>query len=253
MGDRILNIGEGFWNIRGSFKVGGVVDIGTQSSLVRLASGGFVLLDAYTLTGAVEREVMALTEQGQAVEAILNLHPFHTIHTRAAARQFPKARLYGTARHKARAPELSWEAPNTDSPALHALFADDLSFTVPRGVDFISDNEGLHFASVLAFHPASRTLHVDDTLMWSTVPLMSGLVFHPTLKSVLERRPGAAADFRQWALELADRCGDVEQLVTAHMRKLAPASSAGTPLGDRVRQALKKMEKVLAAHERRHG
>ena len=253
MGDRIINIGDGFWNIRGSFKVGGIVEIGTQASLVRLASGGFVLLDAYTLTGPVEREVMALTDQGRAVEAILNLHPFHTIHTKASAAQFPSARLYGTARHKAKAPGLDWEALTTDDPELHEQLSADLSFTVPRGVDFIASNESLHFSSVLAFHPASRTLHVDDTLTWSTLPLVKGLVFHPTLKSVLERRPGAVADFRQWALELADRCEDVEHLVTAHMRALPPASSAGTPLSDRVRTALKKVEKVLSAHERRHG
>ena len=35
-----------FLNIRGSFKVGGLLDIGTQCSLVRRANGRFVFLDS---------------------------------------------------------------------------------------------------------------------------------------------------------------------------------------------------------------
>ena len=36
---RILKLSADFWNIRGSFKLGGLLDIGTQASLLRLASG----------------------------------------------------------------------------------------------------------------------------------------------------------------------------------------------------------------------
>ena len=32
MSDRILQVADDFWNIRGSFKIGGLVDIGTQAS-----------------------------------------------------------------------------------------------------------------------------------------------------------------------------------------------------------------------------
>jgi hypothetical protein len=48
MSGKILHVADDFWNIRGSYRVGGVIDVGTQASLVRLASGKFVMLDSYT-------------------------------------------------------------------------------------------------------------------------------------------------------------------------------------------------------------
>ena len=47
MDNSIIKVADTFWNIRGSFKLGGRIDIGTQASLVQLASGNFVFLDAY--------------------------------------------------------------------------------------------------------------------------------------------------------------------------------------------------------------
>lgn len=251
MADHIVSIADGFWNIRGSFKIARLLDIGTQASLVRLKSGAFVLLDAYTLEGSVAEEVLKLTDQGKAVEAILNLHPFHTLHVRAVAKMFPHAKLYGSQRHHEKAPELPWQPLLINDPALHAQYASDFEFSVPRGVDFISSNENLHFSSVLAFHPATRTLHVDDTLMWNPLPLVGGMAFHPTLKSVLEKRPEAAAEFRAWALELAKRCDMIENVCAAHARPMPAASRLGTTVGELVRQALAGVEKILVAHERR--
>ena len=80
MSDKIHDLGAGFWNIRGTLRLGGVINIGTQCSLIRLASGRFIFLDSYSLTGDVRDEVMALTNNGQDVEAVLNVHPFHTLH-----------------------------------------------------------------------------------------------------------------------------------------------------------------------------
>ena len=79
MTDHIHDLGAGFRNIRGTFRLGGVLNIGTQCSLVKLSSGKFIFLDSYALTGDVRDEVMALTNNGQDVEAVLNVHPFHTV------------------------------------------------------------------------------------------------------------------------------------------------------------------------------
>lgn len=250
MKDRIVQLADGFWNIQGVFKIAGLLDIGTQASLVRLKSGKFVLLSAYTLTGDVADSVLKLTDQGRALEAVLHTHPFHTVHVQAVAKQFPHAKLYGTQRHQQKAPDLPWQSLRTDSPELHALYQDDLSFSVPQGVDFISANENLHFSSVLVFHPASKALHVDDTLTWTPLPLVGGLSFHMTLKSVLQKRPGAAAEFRNWAQSLITQCEGVEHLCTAHARPMPPVSSLGTTAPELVRKALANVEKILTAHAR---
>jgi len=52
MSEKIHSIGDDFWNIRGSFRIGKVIDVGTQTSLVRRGNGKFIFLDAYTLDGA---------------------------------------------------------------------------------------------------------------------------------------------------------------------------------------------------------
>lgn len=253
MADRIVRISDDFWNIRGSFKLAGFIDLGTQSSLVRLQSGGFVLLDAYTLQGDVKRAVLDHTRGGRDIEAVLHLHPFHTLHVEPLAQLLPHAVHYGSARHRAKAPSVRWSSDSIESEAVQARFADDFELTVPRGVDFISKNESLHFSSVLALHKTSRTLHVDDTLTWSTLPFIGGLGFHPTLARVLERRRGAAEDFRQWGRELVETCRSVDHLVTAHMRALPPSPKGSPTLAERVDTALAGVEKTLDKHERRQA
>lgn len=252
MTDHLIQVAEGFWNIRGSYKVAGIAEVGTQMSLARIADGDFVLLDSYRLAPDLAQAVYALTDGGRAVRAVLNLHPFHTLHVRATAAQFPQARLYGTTRHKAKAPELAWDALHTDEEALHAKFSRDFRFSVPHGVDFISRNQHLHFASVLALHEHSKTLHVDDTLTWSNLPFFGGLKFHPTLRFVLQKRAGAAAAFRDWATELIELCENVDRICTAHGRALPPARAHGFRPSESVRAALARVEGLLKAHARRY-
>ena len=127
----IIHIAPDFWNIRGSFKIAGLLDVGTQVSLVRRANGKFVFLDSYTLSDEVEREVRSLTNGGADVEAILNVHPFHTVHVRRMHERFPSAKLYGTARHIAKFPELPWEPLRTEDAALHEELAVDFDFPCP--------------------------------------------------------------------------------------------------------------------------
>jgi hypothetical protein len=254
----MLKVSEAFWNIRGSYKIGGVIDVGTQTSLVRRANGRFVFLDSYTLTGRVSREVDELTGGGENVEAILNLHPFHTVHVRKMHELFPRARLYGTARHLKRFPELPWEEARTEDSAVHEEFEDDFDFSVPRGVDFISADEKVHFSSVLAFHRASRTIHSDDTVMYIRMPallrlfgLSDAVSFHPTLAKALERRPGAAGDFRAWAEQWIEDWQDAENLCAAHTAALLARENNGEPIHKRLRKALDKVGGTLQAHERK--
>ncbi len=250
----IEKIADSFWNIRGTFKVLGVLDVGSQMSLAQLSTGGFVLLDSYTLGGDVKREVFERTSGGKDVEAILNLHPFHTVHVRAVAEMFPNARLYGTRRHVQRAPELRWEKTHTNDPELQEAFAEDFEFSVPRGVEFIPKNETLHFSSVLAYHRASRALHVDDTLGFAppSLPLLGGVRFHPSLSSVLEKRAGAAQEFRAWAGELSSLCEKTEHLCPAHMKK-RPPPDVEKDLARHVREALRLVDKTLVRHQKRYG
>lgn len=260
MRNEMIEVDEGFWNIRGSFKIAGLLDIGTQMSLVRRGNGKFVLLDTCPLGEQLAGEIARLTRDGKDLEAILNLHPFHTMNVAAIQRRYPHARLYGTARHLARYPELPWQELRTEDPKLHTRFARDFAFSVPRGVDFVSANENVHFSSVLALHRASGTIHVDDTLMYTRLPLPARalgfedfLGFHPTLPAALEKREGAAREFRSWADELAQNWRDARNLCAAHTAVLSARENRGASIHGRLLSALRKAGAFLKAHECRYG
>ncbi|MEL7070758.1 MAG: hypothetical protein AAGN15_19145 [Cyanobacteria bacterium J06581_3] len=123
MSEEIREIADGFWNIRGEFKVFGLLNIGTQVSLVQKEDGRFVLLDAYTLNEDMKREVYAITNNGDGIDAIINLHPFHTIHVEKVHEQFPKAKLYATKRHIEKFPDLPWQPEMTESDPFTALLS----------------------------------------------------------------------------------------------------------------------------------
>lgn len=260
MKEEIIEVSPDFWNIRGSFKIGGVVDIKTHASLVRLANGKFVFLDSYSLSDAARERVAEILGKTGVLEAIINLHPFHTVHVERMHQLYPQARLYGTVRHLERFPDLPWEDERTEDPALHALYADDFEFSVPRGVDFVSSNENIHFSSVLIMHKTSHTVHVDDTLMYLELPLPLRLVgwkdslgFHPTLAKALEQRAGAVQAFREWATEFIEGWGDAENICAAHTAPLLARNYAGPSIAARLRKALKRCEPKLRVHERRYG
>ena len=259
MAEKIVQVAENFWNIRGSFRIGGVVDIGTHASLVRLASGNFLFLDSYALSETVREQINAILHGGE-IEAILNLHPFHTVHVQRMHELYPVARLHGTQRHLDRFPDLPWEEVRSEDKELHEWYSEDLDFTIPRGVDFISANENVHFSSVIAYHRASGTIHVDDTLMYIRLPRLLSLVglrdrvsFHPTLAMALEKREGAAAEFREWAAEFAEAWGDAENLCAAHSGYLSAKTNRGVSIRERIRRALGRCELLLRTHELRYG
>ena len=259
MTGQLIHVADNFWNIRGSYRIGGVIDVGTQASLVRLSNGKFVLLDCYTVRGAAKRQIGELTDGGKDIEAILNVHPFHTVHVERVHELYPHATLYGTARHHSRFPELPWADVHTEDPALHRQFAADFDFSVPRGVDFISANEDVHFSSVLVLHRASMTIHSDDTLMYLRLPMLmrffglgDSVSFHPTLAKALEKRAGAAADFREWANELIDRWQDAENLCAAHTAALLAQDNKGESIHTRLLKALDKISGILKSHERKY-
>ena len=237
--------------MRGSLRIGGVFDVGTQCSLVRLANGNFVFLDSYTLTDAIRAEVDALTDGGARVEAIINVHPFHTLHCEWMHRAFPQAKLYGTARHLEHLPDLPWESLRCEDDALAQRSADDFAFSIPRGVVLVSDDESVHFSSVLMLHRASATLHVDDTFVYlrkgfplNLLPFTGRLGFHPTLAKALEPRAGAADAFRDWAIGLGVDWADTRRIAAAHNAVLELDAKQ---LPDLIGAALGRVKPVLDA------
>lgn len=246
-----------FWNIRGVFKVAGLIDLGTQMSLVQKDDGRFIVIDSYAPSEPDRNELRKLTADGEAIDAIINVHPFHTIHCRAIHEFAPKARLFGTRRHRQKAPDLPWMDQLIEEPSTQHIFAEDLEFAVPDGVDFVCPDENVHVASVLVRHRSSGIVHVDDTLNVIAAPGWLGrllpqsrLKFHPLLSRALREEPGAADAFEEWARKIADRWATTSIVCAAHstVRHLPPDGWRREVLA-----ALAGVEGKLAAHRARHG
>ncbi|SMC37665.1 hypothetical protein [Novosphingobium sp. B1] len=217
------HLAPNFWNLRGQFKIAHTIDIGTHMSLVRRPSGTFVLIDAYEPEDEEREELLALTGNGDLIEAVLNVHAFHTIHCKFVHEALPHARLIGTRRHHLKMPHLNWDPSLIEDNATHSQFADLFDFSIPAGVDFIPEDESVHVSSVLVRHRESRIVHVDDTLMYLDLPgfvekLVPGpkLRFHPKLAEGLEKRPGAADDYIRWARDLGEAWADTQIVCAAH-------------------------------------
>lgn len=257
MSGDLIDCGDGYWSIRGDFRIGGVVNVGTQCALVQRAGGDFVFLDSYTLTDEVRAEVNRLTDGGAKVSAIINLHPFHTLHCEWMHRAFPDAKLYGTARHHEKWPELPWESAHCEAGALPDLFGPDLEFSLPNGVMLVCEDEAVHFSSVLAYHPASGTIHVDDTFTYldapfplSILPMVKRLDFHMTLAKALEPKAGAADEFHAWAVDIAVRWHEARRVAAAHNAILDLGHEEWPDL---VGAALGRVSATLAKHRERYG
>lgn len=259
MVSEIIKIGRNFWNIRASFKMCGVLDVGTQASLIKCKDGSFVLLDTCNMSEDTLVEIDKLTLNGDLLKAVINLHPFHTASVGDVHELYPDAALYGTERHKLMWPDLPWQALNSEDEELHRYFAEDLEFSVPDGVDFVSNNDSVHFSSVLVYHKASKTIHVDDTLMFVPMPKMIGalgmknaLSFHPTLTLALEKHPEAAQEFEDWVNHLVDRWGGAKNLCAAHSSNFID-NGEGKSVAERILKALKNVKWILIAHRLRYG
>jgi hypothetical protein len=77
--------------------------------------------------------------------------------------------------------------------------------------------------------------------------------FHLTLPKTLERRAGAARDFRTWVTQLADQWGDAENLCAAHSTVLLGSENNAASIANRILTALQKVEKTLQLHEEKFG
>ena len=247
-------LAENFWNFRGSFRIAGLIDVGTQMSLVRRNNGRFILLDSYELKDDDLSALKALTDGGDAIEAIINVHPFHTLHCTAVHNQFPHARLIGTKRHHTQVPELPWDDAAIEDPDTQSGFSDVFDFSIPAGVDFISANSKVHVASVLVRHRESEIVHVDDTINILKPPsLLNGILpqprlhFHPMLGKALKNNPGASDEYAKWARDIAKLWSDVKIVCAAHSGVLELQKRGWR---EEILEALSDVESVLDKHRK---
>ncbi|CAF1310332.1 unnamed protein product [Rotaria sordida] len=206
-------VGPNFWHVRGRFKILKLIDIETQMSIIKLHNGKFLIIDTVEMNDRLRQEIDLLTNDGRNIEAVIGTHPFHTVSFPAFYQTYPNAAYYGTPRHLRRLTEIPWRG-NLNDRNIRKKWKPDIEMRIPAGAEFINPQpeSSNHFVSVFVYHPISRTLHVDDTIMFTEKPsfllklfgYQNGIMaFHPSIKnSGLYPTSNAPYLFRDWMRKL---------------------------------------------------
>ncbi|CAF0778367.1 unnamed protein product [Adineta steineri] len=208
--DELFEVATNFWNIRVSFKMlAGLVDLGSHMSLIRLNNGNFLVIDTVILTDHTRAEINRLTDNGAKIEAVIGVHPFHTLAFPAFYEAYPNAKYYGTPRHIRRLTTIPW-AGSLDDCNIRKKWEPEIEMRIPAGAEFVNPlpESSNHFVSVFVFHRPSRTLHVDDTIIYGDHPgfllKLTGfkhgtMAFQPSIKGAgLYPTAEAPFEFRDW-------------------------------------------------------
>lgn len=132
--NQLRTLGNGFWNIRVPFKMVGV-EIGTHMSIIQLRNGNFLIIDTVALTDQLTRELNQLTHNGTKIEAVVAVHPFHTLAYSAFHKVYPNVKYYGTPRHIRKLTEIEWagQFDDEENNALLSKWAPEVELRIPAG------------------------------------------------------------------------------------------------------------------------
>jgi hypothetical protein len=218
-------VGENFWNLRSSLVMFRFVDIGTHMSFIRLSTGKFLVIDCIDLSNkAVKREVDTLTENGSLIEAVLGVHPFHTLFFPAFQQLYPNAGYYGTPRHLRNFVDMKWSGSLGDEATRCLWEAEEVFLRIPDGAEFeFPPAEDVHFSSVVVFHAHSKTLHVDDTINYfhgagwvlRLLGKKDNLMEFWSLEKGLDHTPESPRMFKAW-VEHIIHDWDFDNICAAH-------------------------------------
>lgn len=104
-------------------------------SIIQLQNGRFLIIDTVAMNDIVKQELMELTNNGTKIEAVIAVHPFHTLAYPAFYKLFPKVKYYGTPRHLRKLTEINWsgQLDNDDNKNLLTKWAPEVELRIPDG------------------------------------------------------------------------------------------------------------------------
>ncbi|KAJ3234847.1 hypothetical protein HDU78_005598 [Chytriomyces hyalinus] len=229
--------------------LGGLINVGTHMSFIRLSSGKFVAVSAVDLDAEAKAEVDRLTANGKNIESVLATNPFHTMAFEPFYALYPDARYYGTPRHIRNIKTIPWAGSVADDAVLK-MYEPEIEMRIPAGAEFNDPKPEAtnHFSGLVVYHRASKTLlcvstpsadtfqksdaqltpksfkddcfsvHKDPNVLLrlATGATPNSIGFHWSLKNqALHKSPDAAKLFYGWMLSLV-KDWDFENMCCAH-------------------------------------
>jgi len=215
LSNQTTKIGPGFWNVRQDFFIDGI-DIGTHMSFAQLSNGRILIIDTVAVNAALQQDINIITRNGTLIDAVIATHPFHTVYFPAFYKLYPHVPFYGTPRHLRIEPQIPWAGSMYDC-INRQRWLPDIHMRLPQGAEFVNPYppDSNHFSGIHVFHPASKTFHVDDTIMIDE-PYEGDMLFHPSLLTVgLFRTPESPIAFAEWVQKYM-REWDFDNICAAH-------------------------------------
>lgn len=141
---QLNQIGPGFWNVRASFKLFKIVDIGTHMSVIQLRNGNFLVIDTVEMNDQLKTELDQLTNNGTKIEAVVGVHPFHTLAFPGFYKLYPDAKYYGTPRHLRKLKDIKWTGELDNCKESLSKWEPEVELRIPAGefsiITFLSSN-----------------------------------------------------------------------------------------------------------------
>lgn len=134
-----VEVGNSFYNLKHSFYLnGGYTNSGTHMSL--------------------------LNKNGTPIKAVIATHPFHTTYFESFYKSYPSFAFYGTPHHIAKIHSILW-AGDISCEDIRCKYEPHMFMRIPDGTEFKNAKKINNFSSVFLFHPESKTIHDDYTLL----------------------------------------------------------------------------------------
>lgn len=110
------------------------VDIGTHMSIIQLRNGRFLIVDTVAMNDNLIYAFNELTHNGTKIEAVVAVHPFHTLAYSAFHKLYPDVKYYGTPRHLRKLTEIKWAGQLDDTNGLLSTWAPEVELRIPAGI-----------------------------------------------------------------------------------------------------------------------
>lgn len=130
----LRSFGNGFWNVRVPFQIN-LLEIGTHMSLIQLRNGNFLVIDTVVINDQLKQQIDEVTNSGTKIEAVLAVHPFHTLAYADFYKMYPNVKYYGTPRHLRKLTEIKWAGQLDDqgNKTLLSQWAPEVELRIPAG------------------------------------------------------------------------------------------------------------------------
>lgn len=104
-------------------------------SVIRISNGNFLVIDTVAMNDKLKTDLDELTHNGTKIEAVIAVHPFHTLAYSAFYKAYPGVKYYGTPRHLRKLTDIQWagQLDDVENKELLSKWTPEVELRIPAG------------------------------------------------------------------------------------------------------------------------